>query len=69
MYFIKLGFHGLPKRHGKIPDLTKFDAGFFGVHPKHAQSMDPQLRILLETAYEAIYDAGCLICVVTFTNP
>lgn len=52
------GFHGLPKRHGKLKTLNKFDAGFFGVHPKQAEAMDPQLRILLEVAYEAILDSG-----------
>jgi hypothetical protein len=50
--------YGLPKRSGKLKDLSKFDASFFGVHPKQANSMDPQLRILLEVTYEAIIDAG-----------
>lgn len=50
--------YGLPARAGKIKDLKSFDAGFFGVHAKQAQAMDPQLRMLLETAYEAIVDAG-----------
>ena len=49
---------GLPKRNGKIKELSKFDATFFGVHPKQATYMDPQLRILMELAYEAIIDAG-----------
>lgn len=52
------GILGLPDRMGKIQDLSKFDAQFFGVHPKQAQVMDPQLRLLLETSYEAIFDAG-----------
>ncbi|KAH9365926.1 hypothetical protein HPB48_015006 [Haemaphysalis longicornis] len=52
------GHLGLPGRMGTIRDLTKFDAPFFGVHPKQAQVMDPQLRLLLETSYEAIVDAG-----------
>ena len=52
------GLHGLPTRSGKLKDLSKFDASFFGVHPKQANNMDPQLRILLEVAYEAIVDAG-----------
>ncbi|XP_060583977.1 fatty acid synthase-like [Ruditapes philippinarum] len=52
------GMYGLPKRSGKLKDLSKFDASFFGVHPKQANSMDPQLRILLEVTYEAIVDAG-----------
>ena len=49
---------GLPKRSGKLKDLTKFDAAFFGVHHKQANTMDPQLRMLLEVTYEAIVDAG-----------
>ena len=52
------GFHGLPKRSGTLKDITKFDAAFFGVHPKQANAMDPQLRMLLEVAYEALVDAG-----------
>ncbi|KAH9365947.1 hypothetical protein HPB48_022214 [Haemaphysalis longicornis] len=52
------GFMGIPKRVGKIRDLRKFDAQFFGVLPRQAEVMDPQLRLLLETSYEAIIDAG-----------
>ncbi|KAI1291794.1 Fatty acid synthase [Halotydeus destructor] len=52
------GLYGLPPRAGKIKDLSKFDAQFFGVHGKQADVMDPQARMLLEVAYEAICDAG-----------
>ncbi|CAC5370812.1 FASN [Mytilus coruscus] len=52
------GLYGLPPRNGKLKDITKFDAAFFGVHPKQANSMDPQLRLLLEVTYESIIDAG-----------
>lgn len=48
----------MPKRSGKLKDLSKFDASLFGVHPKQANAMDPQLRILLEVSYEALIDAG-----------
>lgn len=48
----------IPHRSAKIKDLSSFDASFFGVHPKQAHVMDPQLRILLEVTYEAIVDAG-----------
>jgi len=58
VFYYGLGLFGLPRRSGKIKDLTKFDARFFGVHPKQANVMDPQLRILLEVTYEALVDAG-----------
>lgn len=54
----KAGLYGLPPRCGKLKDLSKFDATFFGVHAKQAHTMDPQLRLLLEVAFEAIMDAG-----------
>uniref|UniRef100_A0A8D0GNS8 Fatty acid synthase n=1 Tax=Sphenodon punctatus TaxID=8508 RepID=A0A8D0GNS8_SPHPU len=54
----KPGIYGLPKRNGKLKDVSKFDASFFGVHPKQANTMDPQLRLLLEVSYEAILDGG-----------
>ena len=52
------GLYGLPKRLGKLKELSKFDASFFGINPKQAHVMDPQLRIMLELVYEAIIDAG-----------
>jgi hypothetical protein len=53
-----IGLYDLPKRHGKLKELRKFDAQFFSVTPKQANYMDPQVRILLEVAYEAMIDAG-----------
>ena len=47
-----------PKRFGKIGGLEKFDASFFLYLDKHATTMDPQARILLELSYEAILDSG-----------
>lgn len=35
-----------------------FDAAFFGYSPAEARAMDPQHRLLLELAYEALEDAG-----------
>ncbi|XP_049874376.1 fatty acid synthase [Pectinophora gossypiella] len=52
------GLHGLPERNGKLKELARFDATFFGVHGKQAHLMDPQLRLLLELTHEAIVDAG-----------
>lgn len=48
----------MPKRTNYIDDLGKFDAEFFRIHPKQVEVMDPQVRILLETAYSAILDGG-----------
>lgn len=48
----------LPRRKGVINNVNKFDAQFFGIHSKQANSMDPQGRQIIECAYEAILDAG-----------
>lgn len=39
-------------------DPRLFDAGFFGIKPVEANSVDPQHRLLLETVYEGIESAG-----------
>lgn len=43
---------------GIIEDIDKFDASFFGILPKDAKIMDPQQRIFLELAWEAMERAG-----------
>ncbi|KAM6049680.1 fatty acid synthase isoform 2-T2 [Theristicus caerulescens] len=64
----KPGLYGLPRRTGKLKNINKFDASFFGVHPKQAQTMDPQLRLLLEVSYEAILDGGINPATLRGTN-
>ncbi|KAK0096040.1 hypothetical protein PV326_006670, partial [Microctonus aethiopoides] len=54
----KLDHLEIPQRTGKINNISKFDALFFGVHFKQAHTMDPMCRMLMEHAYEAIIDAG-----------
>ncbi|KAK4642160.1 Type I Iterative PKS [Podospora bellae-mahoneyi] len=39
-------------------DISMFDAGFFDITKKEAESMDPAQRLLLETAYEAFENGG-----------
>src|SRR5262249_47245854 len=45
-------------RRGGFVDLTTFDAKFFGMSKREAASLDPQHRLLLETTWEAVEDAG-----------
>ena len=42
----------------ELPDMEKFDAGFFGFSPLDASIMDPQHRHFLECAWEALESAG-----------
>ncbi|WP_344923462.1 type I polyketide synthase [Streptosporangium oxazolinicum] len=46
-------------RHGSfLSDIEGFDAEFFGLSPREAELMDPQQRILMEIAWEALENAG-----------
>jgi phthiocerol/phenolphthiocerol synthesis type-I polyketide synthase E len=46
------------KRSVRLDDYDHFDAEFFGYSPRQATSLDPQGRILLECAWEALEHAG-----------
>lgn len=63
-------YHSNGERHGSTNvdhayllsnDISAFDADFFGINHREAEAIDPQQRILLETVYEAIEDAGLTI--------
>jgi acyl transferase domain-containing protein len=44
---------------GTIESPDMFDAGFFDCSPQEGVMLDPQQRVFLECAYEALQDAGC----------
>jgi phthiocerol/phenolphthiocerol synthesis type-I polyketide synthase E len=46
------------RTHGVVADIEWFDAAFFGVAPRDAQVLDPQQRVFLECAWEALEHAG-----------
>ncbi|MFZ1431214.1 MAG: polyketide synthase, partial [Geminicoccaceae bacterium] len=43
---------------GLLERIDTFDAPHFGISPREAEAMDPQQRVLLETVWQALEDAG-----------
>ncbi len=48
--YVKAGF--------VLEDIEMFDAAFFGFSPREAELLDPQQRVFLECAWEALENAG-----------
>ena len=46
------------RRGAFLDHVDSFDAEFFGISPREAATMDPQQRLMLEMAWEALEDAG-----------
>ena len=46
------------KARGALEDIDRFDATFFGYTLRDAETMDPQLRLFLETCWQALETAG-----------
>src|SRR6476620_10917909 len=43
---------------GYLDEIEQFDAMYFNVSPREADFIDPQQRLVLETAWEALEDAN-----------
>src|SRR5512143_3991709 len=46
------------KARGMVGNVDMFEAGFFGLHAREASLMDPQHRLFIECAWEALENAG-----------
>jgi acyl transferase domain-containing protein len=52
------GMHNTRGGHFLHHDISAFDAGFWGLARAECEAMDPQHRIMLEVAYEALENSG-----------
>lgn len=61
-YYHKVGNHhgttNVRRAYLLAEDVALFDNQFFAISPGEAEAIDPQQRILLEVAYEAVDNAG-----------
>lgn len=55
---VKFKFAKTPSAYGMMKNIDKFDYSAFSIPSTFAKYGDPQGRFLIETVYEAIYDAG-----------
>ena len=53
-----LNYPGWVKSGFLLDDIEMFDARFFGLNPREAEVIDPQHRLFLECAWEALENAG-----------
>ncbi|MFV8233373.1 type I polyketide synthase [Mycolicibacterium fortuitum] len=56
------------RRAGFVDDVTGFDAPFFGMSTREVRLMDPQHRLLLETAWRAVEHSGTAPTALADTN-
>lgn len=69
------GFSGIDEEYkrfaqkaGFLNEIDKFDASFFKISSREAEFMDPQQKIMLEIAWQAIEDAGHKVSDLSGTN-